>query len=210
MADRVNLLPMWAQLLWVLVLGGPLAAEFVALASSRSRARMGVQGLTQLGMLCMFLPWSLLPARALAALFGGVLVIVMLAPVCRPASRRAPRPWREAVDLAAMSYMCVMAEVGNAAITYTLMSYYCALCMGLLFGRARHVTMAAGMAYMLLAMERPSGEIVGRVVSGNLSAQSYVMSALAALLVLAALNGRRSALPASIVPDRGPGSRASR
>jgi hypothetical protein len=218
--QQVNLLPFWLQVMWVVALGAVTAGHLVTLARSRGEAIAwsSAQTATAAGMLYMFSPWAgtPVPGQAVAAAFGALFVFAVAISVRQgPASRRM-RLGRlmVSVDLAAMAYMLQLGERGIAPLTYLLVAYYCALAVasagGILpMGRGSHATMATGMAWMLLAMQPPEGELVGRVLSNPVHSVPVLGLLLLAGLLVRAVNqresepvrGRAGAHPASSVRD---------
>ncbi len=127
----LNLLPLWAQVTWLLVLSAVTATHVVHLLTMRGQQRawhlthlvMGV------GMLYMFAPWSGQPlsARAWQYLFAAVAVaVVTWLGAALQQGRAVNVLWvPAAVGMAAMAYMFAQHRgSGVPALTYLLAGYY--------------------------------------------------------------------------------------
>jgi hypothetical protein len=210
----VNILPLWLQVAWVLVLAGALAMHLLTLGLARGSAQVwtGAHAVMSLGMLYMFLPWSHppVPAGVLVALFSALAGVGVLA---LAGSATEDRPVRMmwlvvTVDLAAMAYMFQLVDRGFGLLTYALVAWYAAMavvwaygvpdagltrCCAVPFGwerpvpplpvaRTAQAVMAAGMAWMLLAMDPEFGAHLEKAFSGGLSRPTWWILACAGLL----------------------------
>lgn len=135
-AGRMNLLPLWAQLVGTLLLAGITATHavhLIALWADGARAEVRSWHLTHLamgaGMLYMFAPWPSAPGnpRALQYLFATVTVVAAGWILTRLQHGQAvDLLWLPAlIGMAAMAYMFLQHRgSGIYAITYLLVAYY--------------------------------------------------------------------------------------
>jgi hypothetical protein len=173
---RLNLLPLWLQVLWALVMGAVVARYLIACGFGQGVDRLwsGAHAILATGMLHMFLPWSTTPLRrevsvtAYCALLFITLTILAARWIATGSLQRMGL--LISIDSAAMAYMSQMAEGGGSPITYLLVVYYAASAVAWTRGktaRAAHAAMAAAMAYMFFAMGSASSSPIARVFLGN-------------------------------------------
>jgi hypothetical protein len=130
----INILPLWVQVVWVLLLAAVTAMHLLTLGFARARAQVwtGAHTLMGAGMLYMYLPWSSappIPDGAFVAVFAGLTVVGLLG---LAGDWNEGRPVRMmwvlvTVDLAAMAYMFSLAHAGVGLLTYALAGWYAAL-----------------------------------------------------------------------------------
>lgn len=162
---RLNLLPLWLQVLWALVMCALIAHRVIAcgFGSGHGRVWSGAHAMLAASMLYMFLPWPNAP-------LGSELVITACCAVLAVVLATLAAGWvatgsveRErlliAIDSAAMAYMAGMTAGGVSAITYALVVFYTACAVARTRGtslldaaRTGQIVMASAMAYMFLAM----------------------------------------------------------
>lgn len=155
---RLNLLPLWLQVLWAVVMGAVVAHQLIAFGSGRGldRAWSAAHAILATGMLYMFLPWATAPLRpaVLIGAYCALLVVTLIALSARwIITGSVPLMGvLVAIDFSAMAYMT--ADSNIAAITCALIAYYgvCAAAWTRArVPRAGQALMAAAMAYMFLA-----------------------------------------------------------
>jgi len=140
---HLNILPLWLQVVWVLVLAGVTANSLLVVGFARGEARLwsGAHALMGLGMIYMFLPWAAtppVPARALVGVFAAAAALALVAVA---GAGNAARPVRlmwmlVALDMAAMAYMFQLVDAGFWPATYALVAWYCASAIGWSYGVA--------------------------------------------------------------------------
>jgi hypothetical protein len=130
--DYLNILPLWVQVVWVLLLAGVVAMHLLTLGFARGQAQVWTAAHTLMGlaMLYMFLPWSQppIPGGGFVALFCALAVIGLLG---FASSRGEGRPvllmWLfVTVDMAATAYLFQMPDRGFGLLTYALAAWYAA------------------------------------------------------------------------------------
>lgn len=138
--DFVNILPLWLQVIWVLLLAGVVAMHLLTLGFARGQAQVwtGAHAVMGLGMLYMFLPWSRspVPAPVFVALFVALAGIGLLG---LAGSGGEGRPVRMmwllgSVDMAAMAYMFTMSDHGFGLLTFAVAAWYAALAVVWAYG----------------------------------------------------------------------------
>jgi hypothetical protein len=139
----VNLLPLWLQVIWVIVLAAVTAGHLLTLGFARAEARFwsAAHALMGVGMIYMFLPWVAeppIPARAFVVLFAFAAAICLIA---LAGAWNDGRPVRVmwmlvTLDMAAMAYMFQLADRGAWLLTYALVAWYCASAIGWSYGVA--------------------------------------------------------------------------
>lgn len=139
----LNILPLWVQVLWTVLLAAVTAGHLLTVGFARAEARVwsGAHALMGVGMIYMFLPWSgepPVPAGALVVVFGFAAVVSLLA---LAGDWNSARPVRliwilVTVDMAAMAYMFQLVDRGAWLLTYALVAWYLAAAIGWSYGVA--------------------------------------------------------------------------